>query len=413
MLKISPIDEDFVSFDMNRLVILLLSEMFVSACTQSDAPVSFAEVLSDAPGIVGEVLQESDRYHVQIMYSRIHRDSLGKPDPQTFTFRHRPDEYFYPASTVKFPVAVLALEACRRLGIDPNATMITDSSRAFHTPVRADTSSANGLPSVAHYIRKIFLVSDNDAFNRLYEFVGPETIHRRMSEWGFPDVRIVHRLALSRTREQNCILNPIHFLDSVGDTLLSLPERIDSMPAILDPPVMIGKGEMKAGILVETPKEFSEKNSFNLRELHDFLMMVIFSGCDTGLKSDLTKEDQVFLKRTMGMLPYQSDFPRYDRTVHYDSYVKFFLFGDQTEQMPDHIQIYNKVGLAYGWLTDNAYIVDEEAGIEFFLTATIWVNDNQIFNDNVYEYDETGFPFLAELGQLIYDLEKRGGEVVE
>lgn len=398
---------------MNRIYILLLAGIFLSSCNRVKSPVSFSKALSDAPGIVGEVLSQADRYHVQIMYSKVHRDSAGNPALETFTYRHRPDEYFYPASTVKFPVAVLAMEKCRRLGIDPETTMITDSSRAFHTPVLTDTSSANGLPSVAHYVKKIFLVSDNDAFNRLYEFVGPEEIHRRLSEWGFPDVRIVHRLSVSRTREQNSVMNPIHFLNESGDTLLSLPERVDSMPSVMDPPVKLGTGEMKAGNLVEGAKEFTEKNSLNLMDLHQFLIQVIFSNNVMGIDSELTEEDKVFLKRYMGMLPFESEFPRYDRKVHYDSYVKFFLFGDQIDPMPEDIRIYNKVGVAYGWLTDNAYIVNEKEGIEFFLTATIWVNDNQIFNDNVYEYDETGFPFLAELGQLIYDLEKTGVEVIE
>ena len=48
-----------------------------------------------------------------------------------------------------------------------------------------------------------------------------------------------------------------------------------------------------------------------------------------------------------------------------------------------------------------------ENGIEFFLTATVFVNKNQIFNDNVYEYDELGIPFLAEVGRAIYAYERK------
>ena len=69
--------------------------------------------------------------------------------------------------------------------------------------------------------------------------------------------------------------------------------------------------------------------------------------------------------------------------------------------MTDAIRIHNKVGLAYGTLTDVAYITDRENGVEFLLSATILVNENQIFNDNQYEYEEKGIPFLAELGRLI------------
>ena len=79
------------------------------------------------------------------------------------------------------------------------------------------------------------------------------------------------------------------------------------------------------------------------------------------------------------------------------------MFGDDQSPMPEEIKIFNKVGLAYGTLTDCAYILNEETGIEFLITTTILVNNNEIFNDGVYEYDSLGIPFLAQLGREIYD----------
>jgi hypothetical protein len=55
--------------------------------------------------------------------------------------------------------------------------------------------------------------------------------------------------------------------------------------------------------------------------------------------------------------------------------------------------------------TDVSYIVDFEKGIEFFLTATISVNENQIFNDDKYEYKTIRLPFLSTLGKVVYDYE--------
>ena len=73
-------------------------------------------------------------------------------------------------------------------------------------------------------------------------------------------------------------------------------------------------------------------------------------------------------------------------------------------------RIYNKVGLAYGTATDVAYVKDRN-GIEFFLTATILTNKNEIFNDNQYEYDQLGIPFLAALGRELYQFEKNKNSV--
>ncbi|MCY3565848.1 MAG: hypothetical protein OXH27_06680, partial [Gammaproteobacteria bacterium] len=80
------------------------------------------------------------------------------------------------------------------------------------------------------------------------------------------------------------------------------------------------------------------------------------------------------------------------------------LFGDSRERIPEHIEIFNKIGRAYGYLTDSAYIVDRRTNREFLISATIRVNANETFNDDIYEYVEIGLPFLAELGrQLVFE----------
>jgi hypothetical protein len=71
--------------------------------------------------------------------------------------------------------------------------------------------------------------------------------------------------------------------------------------------------------------------------------------------------------------------------------------------MIPEIRIYNKVGYAYGTLTDVAYIRDENNNIEFFLTATILVNENMIFNDDIYEFEQIGIPFLGALGRAVLE----------
>jgi hypothetical protein len=75
--------------------------------------------------------------------------------------------------------------------------------------------------------------------------------------------------------------------------------------------------------------------------------------------------------------------------------------------IPANIRIFNKIGSAYGFLTDAAYIVDYQEGIEFILAATVYTNANETFNDGNYEYETIGFPFLHDLGQAIYEVESR------
>jgi len=73
--------------------------------------------------------------------------------------------------------------------------------------------------------------------------------------------------------------------------------------------------------------------------------------------------------------------------------------------MPEQVRVFNKVGWAYGFLTDISYIVDFKNSIEFMLTATLYVNSDGVLNDDKYDYDSIGYPFMYQLGQTIYNYE--------
>jgi hypothetical protein len=156
---------------------------------------------------------------------------------------------------------------------------------------------------------------------------------------------------------------------------------------------------------VNKPFDFSAKNYISLETLTDVLKSVIFQETQPAKKRfNLTKDDFKFLYKYISMLPRESKHPGYD-TTHYDSYVKYFLSGDSHKPINNKIRIFNKVGMAYGYLTDVAYIVDFEKKIEFMLSAVIHVNKDQIYNDSIYEYNQIGLPFLANLGRVIYNYE--------
>src|SRR5690606_7971801 len=101
--------------------------------------------------------------------------------------------------------------------------------------------------------------------------------------------------------------------------------------------------------------------------------------------------------------PAESGIPEYgDGSKYPQAYARYLMF-DREESIPPNIRVFNKIGSAYGFLTDAAYIVDFDKGIEFILAATVYTNANETFNDGKYEYDEIGYPFLRDLGRAIYE----------
>jgi hypothetical protein len=60
------------------------------------------------------------------------------------------------------------------------------------------------------------------------------------------------------------------------------------------------------------------------------------------------------------------------------------------------------VGNAYGFLIDAACFEERRTGKKFLLSAVIYCNSDQVFNDDRYDYDTIGYPFLRSLGRLLY-----------
>jgi len=357
----------------------------------------------------GGILSDPKKYRVQIVYTQINRDKDNRPSFNTTTYQIDKHTYFYPASTVKLPTVALALEKLNQLhvaGLDRNTAMLTGSAADYQTEAKTDPTSPDGLPSVGNYARKILLVSDNDAFNRLYEFVGQQAINESMHNMGYDQTRIVHRLEVGLSKDQNRWTNPIDFV--AGDELIyHQDDRRASDDFYGSTPELLGVAEMVNGERLNRPKDFSEKNAYPLMDQHNVVKSLMFpDDVPPNQRFDLSKEDYQFMRRYMSMYPGESDIAAYQDSSGYpQGYVKFLMFGGDASKIPGNIRIFNKVGDAYGFLTDSAYIVDYENKIEFILSATIFTNDNLTFNDDNYEYDEIGLPFLEDLGQAIYAIE--------
>lgn len=354
------------------------------------------------------ILSQAERHKLQIIYTQIDRDEHNKAKFTTYKYRVDNNEYFYPASTIKMPVAALALEKINDLSIDgltSKSVMQIDSGYSGQTSVYEDSTSKNGLPSIEHYIKKLFLVSDNDAYNRLYEFVGQREVNERLEKKGFENIRITHRLSIPLAVEENRYTNPMSFYQ--GDKLVYQQGLQYNQKEIQAPqPIYLGEGFMSSGTLVEKPMEFTFKNAVGLEAFHDMLLRLVFP--ENFLPHEqfhLNESDYEFLYHCMSKYPGEAIYPQYDKEEYYDDYCKFLLYGSFNQGVDPNIRIFNKVGMAYGFLIDIAYIVDFEKKIEFVVGAVINVNSNNILNDGIYDYDSVGFPIMRDIGQLFYNYE--------
>ena len=360
------------------------------------------------PEYFGNILQNRDSLRVQIIYTQINRSAQNKPSFTNYYFDVNDSDYFYPESTVKMPVALLALQKIHELripGLDKNIAMITESEYSGQSGVLNDPTSKDGKPSIAQYVKKIFLVSDNDAFNRLYEFSGQEYINKQLMKMGYKDTEIRHRLQISLTPDENSHTNPISFFDEQGNVLYRQPMQVNQQK-FSERNDFVGKGYYSNGTVINHPMDFSHKNRIGLQDLHNILKSIIFpEAVPEKQKFNLSDDDYKLLYQYMSQYPAETKYPSYDTLVNRDAYCKFLYWGSDTGRLPKDIRIFNKVGDAYGFLTDVSYFVDFNKKIEFMLSATIYCNKDGILSDDKYDYDKVGYPFMKQLGRMIYQYE--------
>ncbi len=364
-------------------------------------------LLQQYPQYFDSVLKNRQQWNVQIIYTQVDKGVNGVAALKDYYFNVDKDKYFYPASTVKLPICLLALQKLNELkqkGIDRNTTMITEQAQQGQTAVYNDPTTPDGKPTIAHYIKKILMVSDNDAFNRLYEFLGRQYINDQLHKKGYEDVQILHRLEIALSPQQNRTTNPIIFLDSNNKIIYSQPMQYDSVTYSKRHDSM-GTGYYSGDSLIKGPMDFSNKNRISLQDLHSILLSVLYPEKVTASQRfNITADDRNFILKYMSQLPTESVYPPYsaDSAAYWPAYCKFLLYGSAKGELPKNIRIFNKVGDAYGQLIDVAYIVDFDKKIEFFLSAAIYCNSDGILNDDKYDYDTIGFPFMKQLGEVIY-----------
>lgn len=404
---------------MRKYLTLLFISFIPYSFAQKMDTIYLEKLLRSHPELFQKILDHPNKNEVQILYTQIDRDKNNVPHFRSFSYRLNPNWYFYPASTVKLPTAILALEKINelnRVGLSKDTPLRIDSSYEKQTAVSKDQSAKNGLPSIGQYIKKILLTSDNDAQNRLFEFIGRAELNSKLIKHGTKNSRIVNRLAIGDKGIWAKHTNSITFYQ--GD------HPVYKQEAQYDPndyPIKLkntvqGKGYMndKDEIIYE-PWSFEGLNVYPLDDQQMILKKLLFpEAFKSRERFQLTKEDYSFIYDYMSRYPFESDYPKYDTTEFWPTYSKLLFYGrDKEASLNPNIRIFNKYGDSYGYNIDNAYIVDFEKGIEFLLAVVVQSNENGIYNDGIYEYDTVTYPFLKNIGQVIYQEELKRDKKVK
>ena len=330
--------------------------------------------------LINYVYNNQEKFEVQIILTELKKRKNG------FTIHKKKfnvdkKNYFYPASSIKLPIALLTIE---KINENPNLNINSEFS------IEGDSI----ITTFKKQITDLFIISSNDSYNRLFEFLGQDYINEKLNQKGFKDFSISHRL--STETSDNLKTKEINFYRN-GE-INQIQKSINNKPVTKLNLKNLNKGIgfMLDNELQNKPMNFSRKNYFSINELNNVLICLFFPEVSKNKKFNLSKSQNLLIQKLMSSTPFDMGF---DKNIYPNNYNKFFIYGDKDGMINDNI--FNKVGNAYGYSIDNAYIYKKKSDRHFVLTASIYTNGNNILNDNKYEYHEIGIPFLAEIGRFL------------
>jgi hypothetical protein len=361
----------------------------------SPSKVAIEQLLAGGSPALKAVMASPEQYRFQVLYSAVRDDRLER-------HAYRPDaEYYFPASSMKVPIALASYERLALLRkTKPQVTR--DATLRIHP------TTGNAEPYVTTLARETWralIVSDNFSANRLIGFVGHRELHETLWGLGLPSTR-VHSGFATGAEIDDAEVSPRIEVTQEGAVVTDVAARKSTLvlPATNATGLEIGEAVVVDGRRVPGALSFAKKNAIRLTELQDTLVRIMRpellpKGAAPGVAS---QEDMAYLRQALGTLPSESGLAGFDRNVVMDYQLSPFLRGLERVRARGRFLLYSKVGQAFGFLVANAYVVDKETGRSFFLTACVFANPDGTMNDDRYAYDTISFPALADVAEAIY-----------
>ncbi len=380
---------------------------------------SFGQVISDSVSLRNYILEHAEefklskeivtdpKYRFQLVYTQVnYSDSV----PQFSTSHFGTHQYYYPASLVKFPIGLLTLSHFRQSGISLDDIPVFGSEVSCNND-RFITLSQSRSIRFRQMILEMMALSDNNFYSAFYHLLNPKLINDRLEKNGYFGTNI-YKAFTGCERWDQLKTNSWEVYDSEGELQIFVASLDMDTSKILknysftESRLFGSKHEDENGDLVSGPYDLNYNLELPLPEVNDMLIHLIFP--EIGDQKFLMRnEDREFLIESMQKYP-REVIPSYSARRYWknDNDLKYAIVGE--EGAVHKTKTTSKLGLSYGFTSEIAHVKNEEDGVEFFMSVSLYTNANDIVNDGEYEYTEVARPFIARLSKLLYayELEK-------
>ncbi len=381
------------------LVLLLSTKVFGQASVTET--VDLEEMIIGHDPIVDAIIKKRDHYRLHLIYSKA--ETLPDGTIRIKTGELGSERYFYPASTVKLPVALLTLEKLKKndLSLDDYLVFTEDVPCGSNRFVE---NSQNQRLTFRQMLSEMMTVSDNVHYSALFHFLGAEDINASLRSKGYKDVNIYK--AFNGCGWQCHYQSPACKVYREGKELFAQKgmetDTLNFLKCyIYDKAKLMGESHEVDREIVSGPYDFNYNLELPLSILHEMMISFYQEELVAPEKRwNLRESDQRFLVKIMTMPPRNLEGQEFkDQDRYPDNLFKFLLLGEAPQGLGKTV---SKIGLSYGFTTETAYL-DDGKGNGCFVTVSIYTNANKTVNDGIYEYDSLARPFLARLGRILLE----------
>lgn len=347
-----------------------------------------AQILRAGTSATRRVLARAQALQLQMCWS--FRDAHGQLQSR---YLRADSSWFAPASLIKLPLAAMVLEELEHKSLDWRS----GSLRFPAVPdCAADAAALRTPQAVVRLIERALVVSDDSAYCALFDFLGPQHIAQRCAELGYSGTRIQARFGYCGP-ELSRVTGPVWWHQDGKQSQIA-PARPAFELKRAASKIEVGQAWMRGTQRIEGPKDFSDSNTMRLRDLHQALLALSEpSLVPVAQRFRLSAGARQFLLDAMARNPAQSRHVQAEERALDATAFRLLAVGDG--HWPSGLQVRNKVGWAYGFLSDMAHLRD--AKHECWISCVMYLNADGVLNDGRYDYDSIGRPFMAEAGRLL------------
>ncbi len=355
-------------------------------------------------GLVDKVIEDRNEYHLQFILTRIIEDSS---DTIREEVKYLTGDYFYPASMVKLPTAILTHELLDSLELNSNSYIKMNPDEKCKNQFFTNTTQNKKL-RFTNIIEELLAISDNNYYSILFHALGARNINRKLKEYGLKNT-FIYTSFNGCPKESDLIFNSYDIFDENDKKVFSQPKRtMDSIEYlgnhIFNKKKLCGTAHYKGGKKINKAKNFNYSLEYDLVDINETMVKLFHPYCYSKNKrfkiNELSRRELI---HSLLIHPIEIRNKKYKNSLKYPAnYYKYSIIGDSKGiKLKDDFDIHSKIGISYGFVTETAYIFDKKNNQDFLITISIKVNKNDILGDGIYQYESIARPFIAEFTRLI------------